>query len=139
VQAQQPGGTALPVPAGAELRATLDGRTAIVKVEDVLKIVEFRVGRKEQERFVAYRSDEPMPYDEPFVVQARFSSEPPFHQTTVTLKWENGGRQEVPVYKSNSDPKLFESEEHPFEDPSSCRGLTFCIEGAEENSWTVEP
>lgn len=137
-QAQEQQGTPMPVPSGSTLRATLGGKTAEVKVEDVPKRVEYRVGRKEQGQFVAYPKDQPMPYDKLFVVQVRFSSEPPHEQTTVPLSWENGGHMEIPVYKSKSDPTIFESDEHEFEDRSACRGLRFCIEGAQENQWTLE-
>jgi hypothetical protein len=138
LHAQEQPSASLPVPSGSTLRATLDGKAAEVKVEDVPKPVEYRFGRKEQGRFVAYTKDQPLPYDKPFMVQIRFSSEPPHDQTTVPLTWENGGHMDILVYKNKSNPTIFESKEHPFEDPSACRGLRFCIEGAEENSWTLE-
>jgi hypothetical protein len=128
----------MPVPLGSTLRVTLDGKAAEVKIEDAAKPIEYRFGRKEQGRFVAYAKDQPLPYDKLFIVQVRFSSELTHAQTTVPLNWENGGHMEIPVYKSKSDPTIFESQEHPFEDPSACRGFRFCIEGAEENSWTLE-
>ena len=138
LQAQEQHSTPVSVPSGSTLRATVDGKTANVKVEDVPQPVEHRVGRKEQGRFVAYTKDQPIPYDRLFMIQVRFASEPPHAQTTVPLRWENGGQMEIPVYKSQSDPTIFESKEHPFKDPSACRGLRFCIEGAEENQWTLE-
>ena len=137
LQAQGQPSTPLPVPSGSTLRATLDGKAAEVKVEDVPKPVEYRVGRKEQGRFVAYAKDQPIPYDPPFMVQVRFSSEPPHAQTTVPLSWENGGHMEIPIYKNKSDPTIFESDEHEFEDRSACQGRRFCIEGAQENQWTL--
>ena len=136
--AQQQEGTPVQLPSGSTLRVTLDGKTADVKIEDLPKPVAYRFGRKEQGRFVAYSKDQLLPYDKLFMVRVRFSSEPRHDQTTVLLKWENGGHMEIPVYKSKSDPKIFESMEHLFEDPSACQGLRFCVEGAGENQWTRE-
>jgi hypothetical protein len=114
------------VPPGGRLRATVGDAKAEVAVERRPKVVEIRFGRLEQDRFVAYASNEPIAYDRPFLVQVRFSVPPTYDQTIVTLDTRGGGRHEVPVYKLATAPNVFRSRAMTFEDPGACRGLRGC-------------
>jgi hypothetical protein len=119
--------TVLHIPAGGILKATLAGKTTEVQVRGEPEIVAIEFGRKENGRLVPYKEEYPMSYEDPFYVWLRYGSEPEFNETPFTLKWENGTR-EVILYKSNSDPALFQSKELNFEDPTVCKGLVFCLE-----------
>jgi hypothetical protein len=116
----------LSVPSGGTLRATLGAARAEVGVVSRAMAIALTFGRTEAGRFVPYRPGEPIAFDRPFLVQARFGSEPPYEQTTITLTTKDGGTYAVPLFKTAGRPDVFESAPMVFEDPSGCRGLKFC-------------
>jgi hypothetical protein len=118
--------TAVPVPPGSRVRATVGDATAEVAAEGRPKVIEVRFGRVQAGRFVPYGPKERMPYDRPFVVQVRFAPPPAYDQATVTLGTDAGVRHEVPVYRVAATPEVFRSRAMAFEDPAGCRGLRFC-------------
>ena len=124
-QERQPGAS-IAVPPGGKLRATLGEAKAEVGVLSRAGLVELRFGRVEGGRFVPYGPKQPIAWDRPFLVQARFASEPPWEQTTITLSTQAGGSYTVPVFKTAARPDVFQSPAMVFEDPSGCRGLKFC-------------
>ena len=122
---QKKDGTLINVPPGGKLRASVGEANAEVSVANQPKLVELRFGRMETGRFIPYSPKEPMPYDRPFMVQARFAAEPLYEQTSITLTTKQGERYAVPIYKT-ANPAVFHSQAMVFEDPSGCRGLKFC-------------
>jgi hypothetical protein len=127
VAAQDPASsTVLRVPPGARVRATFGEVTAEVAVAATPRVVAMRFGRMEGNRFVPYGAAEPMPYDQPFLVQLQYATEPAFDVTTVTLTNRAGTRYPVRIYKVASVPTMFRSPAMAFEDPAACEGLRLC-------------
>lgn len=123
------------VPAGRELKATLQGVTAAVRIQPSPRIVQFQFGWKDaSSQFRAYPPSEPIVYDREFVIRVHYDSEPPFETTNITLTWE-GGSREVPVIRTHANPRVFESTELFYPNLAGCKGLSVC---EPQEDWGVE-
>lgn len=116
----------LRVPAGRSVIAKLEGLTAQIQTGAAPRVLEFQFGRREQGKFVAYAKDQPMSFDNRFLVRVRYDVEPLFDRTDIRLTWGSGESRAVPIRKTGANRTVFESGEMFFDDPRTCTGLQFC-------------